>query len=246
MMMRKNKKGIIEMSVGTIVTIVLLIALLIGGIYFFKNIFSHTEYEITYNICYNKTITPLYRFDLYVSEGCPHCANQKEILGPYLDEVGSIIDCASEGSKCSKANITGVPTWKIHGEDEQYVGVHTINQLAGILGEVSYNWTCEDIETNTIFSEKNNDINTSITEALTIQKETNVSFKDECEGYGGEFIQENLSAMWICRFIETVPIINQTDITGRWLENNENCGLISLTKDDVAFRCYDKFIVREK
>jgi hypothetical protein len=240
----KNKIGAIEMTAGKIITIVLIISVLILCIYLFKNIFSPVEYGVTYNMCYNKTITPLYKFDLYVSEGCPHCANQKEILGSYLDEVGGVIDCASDGARCIEDNITAVPTWKIHNGNEQYTGVHTISQLAEILEEVDYEWVCEDFDTDMIFKEENRDVNISITNALEIEKETNRSFKDECEGYGGDFIEGNFSYIWTCRLVQVVPIINKTDITGKWLE--KNCGMISFTKENIAFKCYDKFTVRKK
>jgi len=251
----KTKKGAMEMSIGTIVTIVLLMSILILGIVLVKNIFEKSSYEVEYNFCYNKTIMPLYKLDLYISTGCPHCTAQKEILGPYLDEV-SITNCVERGSKCIEENITGVPAWKDRETGELFVGVHTISQLAEILNESFYEWTCEETKTDVIFEEVDRDVDILITEALQIEEETGRSFKEECASYEGEFIEANFSEYWTCRLIDLVPVINQTDITKDWLSENCVCNIFSKklpesfsNKDAIKYcqeyQCYDKFKVRE-
>lgn len=238
----ENKKGAIEMSVGTIVTIVLIVTLVIIGIYFFIHVFEKQTYGIEYNICYNKTIMPLYKLDLYIQEGCPHCENQIQILGPYLDEVGSITDCAVDDKKCVEENITAVPTWKFHDTGKSIGGVQTIENLAEILNESSHEWTCENFSVDTIFNETKKNFTYSVEEAEEIEKQVNVSFKDECFMQGGAYFVYNETLT--CQLSIVTPVINSTEINGNWLD--KNCDIISLTKENTAYRCYGDFIVREK
>jgi len=239
---KKNKKGAIEMSVGTIVTIVLIVTVIILGIVLVKALFEKHNFEIEYNLCYNKTITPLYKLDLYVQEGCPHCENQIEILGPYLDEVGNITDCAVDGEKCVEENITAVPTWKFHDTGKTFGGVQTIENLAEILNESSHKWTCENFSVDAIFNETVKNFSYSVEEAEEIKKQVNVSFKDECLMQGGDYFVSNDTLT--CQLSMVAPVINATEINGNWLD--KNCDIISLTKENTAYRCYGDFIVREK
>jgi len=66
---------------------------------------------------------------VYVSATCPHCANQKEILGDYIASF-EIIECLSNPLACQ--GIQGVPTWEINGE--RYPGVKSIAQLKQLAG----------------------------------------------------------------------------------------------------------------
>ena len=68
---------------------------------------------------------------LFINEGCPYCAKQKEIFGnsvQYLD----IVKCEEYGGTCSENKIDRVPTWLINGE--KYVGVQTLESLSEISG----------------------------------------------------------------------------------------------------------------
>lgn len=62
---------------------------------------------------------------------CPHCQDQKMVLGigmPYVN----FIDCDKEKEKCLANNITGYPTWVIDGK--HYEGMLELNKLSNITG----------------------------------------------------------------------------------------------------------------
>ena len=54
----------------------------------------------------------------YGTEWCPHCTNQKEMLGPVFEQFGDefYIDCDADRQACTEAGITGYPTWIINGQ----------------------------------------------------------------------------------------------------------------------------------
>jgi len=63
---------------------------------------------------------------LIVSKTCGHCANQKEILGPYLDkfDIQSVDD---NPTLLNKYHLRGIPAWIIN--DKAYTGVKSVNEL---------------------------------------------------------------------------------------------------------------------
>lgn len=63
---------------------------------------------------------------IYVSKTCSHCAEQKRILGDYLD-LFDMTDCATEPEICSENGILYVPTWIIN--EEKHTGVLPISTL---------------------------------------------------------------------------------------------------------------------
>jgi len=68
---------------------------------------------------------------LFLKEGCPACASQKNVLGNNLNKF-DIIDCTIEPRKCSEFEITRIPTWII--KREKYIGVHSIEELKELTG----------------------------------------------------------------------------------------------------------------
>ncbi len=68
---------------------------------------------------------------LYISRTCGHCANQKEILGEYLDYF-DVTDCVSDQQGCIDAEIKGVPTWII--SSEKYTGTKSLKDLKQLAG----------------------------------------------------------------------------------------------------------------
>ncbi|MBU0907761.1 MAG: hypothetical protein KKD18_04720 [Nanoarchaeota archaeon] len=68
---------------------------------------------------------------LYVSKTCPHCAQQKQILGDYLN-LFNTVDCVDNRQACIDAEIEYVPTWEINGE--KTTGVFEILELKEMTG----------------------------------------------------------------------------------------------------------------
>jgi glutaredoxin len=68
---------------------------------------------------------------LYVSKTCPHCAQQKQILGDYLS-LFEMIDCIDNQQACIEAGIEYVPTWVIRGE--RNTGVFELSELKAMTG----------------------------------------------------------------------------------------------------------------
>ena len=69
--------------------------------------------------------------ELYIQLGCKYCKIQEDIFGEdyiYL----KIVDCAYESDKCSRAEITGTPTWIINGQ--KYAGVQQLDTLKNLTG----------------------------------------------------------------------------------------------------------------
>lgn len=74
--------------------------------------------------------------ELYVLKTCSHCAQQKIILGDYIN-LFEITDCGDNTEKCVKDRIiedgmVSIPAWIINGE--KYTGVRTIEQLKELSG----------------------------------------------------------------------------------------------------------------
>ncbi len=69
--------------------------------------------------------------ELYVQLGCKFCKVQEDMFGEdyiYL----KMVDCAYESDKCSRAEITGTPTWIINGQ--KYAGVQQLDTLKKLTG----------------------------------------------------------------------------------------------------------------
>jgi glutaredoxin len=68
---------------------------------------------------------------IYTTQTCPHCAEQKRILGDSLSLFDNV-DCTTNQQACIDANIEYVPTWEINGE--KTTGVFTFEQLKEMTG----------------------------------------------------------------------------------------------------------------
>lgn len=68
---------------------------------------------------------------LVVSKTCGHCANQKQILGKYID-LFTLYEASESPEILQKYSITGVPTWIIN--EKAYTGVKTIEELKELTG----------------------------------------------------------------------------------------------------------------
>ena len=68
---------------------------------------------------------------LYVSEGCSYCAQQKEILGEEIS-LFDIIDCRENPQSCVAMDIQVVPTWNVNGT--KVTGVHSLEKLKELTG----------------------------------------------------------------------------------------------------------------
>ena len=98
--------------------LVAIVLIIIMGIYYIQNKVKETPEEETLKCIASKAI-------LYSQTTCPHCNEQKEILGGYSN-LFTIIECNKEPLKC--INIRGTPTWDIN--DKTYEGVKSIKELA--------------------------------------------------------------------------------------------------------------------
>ena len=108
-----------KQSTKTYIALIALIIIIIGAIYVYKNMNQPTATEDFAKCLASKSI-------IYSSSICPHCQDQKKIIGPsykFLNEV----DCYTDPQKCIDANITATPTWLINGK--YYVGVESLQQL---------------------------------------------------------------------------------------------------------------------
>lgn len=108
-----------EKGTKTWIALIVLVIIIIGGIYIYKNINQPTATEDFAKCLASKST-------VYSSSVCSHCQEQKSIIGPnykFLNEI----DCYSTPKKCIDANITATPTWIINGKE--YVGVQSLSQL---------------------------------------------------------------------------------------------------------------------
>jgi uncharacterized membrane protein len=69
----------------------------------------------------------------YGAYWCPHCYDQKQLLGKEAFAIINYIECAPDGKNsqtqlCEKAGIQGFPTWEIKGE--LYPGLQPLQKLA--------------------------------------------------------------------------------------------------------------------
>ena len=112
-------------------SLVVIVILVIAGIFIYKNMTKEITQEKLMQCIASKAV-------LYGSKYCPHCQNQKAILGNYLGLFKSI-DCLDEPQKCDEAGVDRYPTWKINGK--LYTGVKSINELKQLTG-------CEGCEVN--------------------------------------------------------------------------------------------------
>lgn len=70
---------------------------------------------------------------MYGAFWCPHCYEQKQLLGKKAVEEMTYIECAAEGKNpqpdvCTAAKIQSFPTWEINGKFEP--GIKTAEELA--------------------------------------------------------------------------------------------------------------------
>jgi len=63
---------------------------------------------------------------LVVSETCGHCANQKQILGGYINYF-NLIEVPEHPEILEQYNIKGVPAWIIN--NQTYLGIRTLKEL---------------------------------------------------------------------------------------------------------------------
>ncbi|VVB78380.1 Thiol:disulfide interchange protein DsbD [uncultured archaeon] len=102
--------------------LVVIVILIISGIFIYKNYTKETP-EIKLMSCIASKAT------LYSSKYCPHCQNQKEILGSYLSLFKNI-DCLDNPQKCDEAGVSQYPTWVVNGK--LYPGVRSITELKAL------------------------------------------------------------------------------------------------------------------
>jgi len=112
--MKKNNIKLLGIAV-VIIAIILLIN-------YVKSNGDHTEE--TYKCIAQNSI-------LIVSKICGHCANQKALLGDYLD-LFNLIDIQEHPEVWEQYDLIGVPTWVIN--NQTYPGVQSIDKLKQITG----------------------------------------------------------------------------------------------------------------
>ena len=114
-MVDNNKKRVIWFSLIIIIVIAAILAII-----FFRN--TPTIDEKVMSCIASKS-------HLYGSATCPHCAEQKQILGSYVS-LFNITDCYVDIGICTNEKIEYFPTWIIGGE--KYIGVKTTEELKTI------------------------------------------------------------------------------------------------------------------
>ena len=90
----------------TFVTILIILGIIVFSVVILNKPNPKISGEIVKDITSKST--------LYISNGCPHCINQLEILGECANL--NIVDCTKEPNKCLEAEIMRVPTWVIDGK----------------------------------------------------------------------------------------------------------------------------------
>ena len=108
----------------SIITIIILIAIVVFIIFLINNREDDHEDNETFECIAENSL-------LFVKQGCPACASQKEILREHLEKF-NITDCAIEPEKCNEFGIIRIPTWIIDGKN--YVGVHSIEEIKELTG----------------------------------------------------------------------------------------------------------------
>ncbi len=108
-----------EKSTEIYLILVVIILLLISGIYYYKSYKQATPEEKVMSCIASKAT-------LYGSKYCPHCQEQKKILGTYLS-LFKDIDCLDNPELCNKAGVDRYPTWEIN--KKLYPGVKSIGEL---------------------------------------------------------------------------------------------------------------------
>jgi hypothetical protein len=105
-------------------TLVVIVLIVIGIIYYIKNVNQETLDEQTMKCIASKSI-------MYSQTACSHCIAQKQILGDYVS-LFNIIECDKDIKKCQDEQITGTPTWIINNQKTE--GTHTLNELKVLAG----------------------------------------------------------------------------------------------------------------
>ena len=65
---------------------------------------------------------------MYGTASCPHCLEQKYLFGDDFMYV-PYVDCDKSPDQCTKARITGYPTW-VRADGETLVGRQDLDELA--------------------------------------------------------------------------------------------------------------------
>jgi len=69
---------------------------------------------------------------MYGAYWCPHCKDQKERFGEYLNEYISYVECTQERKLCRKKGIQGYPTLLLNdGEEIQQGTLEEVAREAG-------------------------------------------------------------------------------------------------------------------
>jgi len=111
---------------ATIITIILVLAL-VGGIIYFQN-----QGFAIQDIPSEKVAKWIGEHSvLYIQAGCSHCVDQENLFGENVKFL-TTVDCLEETQKCIDDEIEGTPTWII--DNQKYVGVQSIEKLKELTG----------------------------------------------------------------------------------------------------------------
>ena len=110
-------------------TYFIIILLLIGAIYGYKNITGKETTPGQYDE-FAKYLTEQ-GVKMYGTEWCSHCKDQKKLFGDSFQYI-DYIDCDKNRNACIDANINGFPTWEINRE--HYSGKQSLERLASLTG----------------------------------------------------------------------------------------------------------------
>lgn len=65
---------------------------------------------------------------MYGADSCPHCQNQKIMLGTAFKFI-NYVECRQNPNQCVSAGISSIPTW-LFGDGEKLVGEQTLAGLS--------------------------------------------------------------------------------------------------------------------
>lgn len=120
----KNKKGVLQMTMGTMVTIVLLTIVLILAGYFISTIFDKSDFKITKEECVN--VTGEYSgYD---------CSDNSSIIGGYFEEYELESFTFKDGRSCSKIHETFIKE-VCEQVDVDEIEINTIPENISCFGE---------------------------------------------------------------------------------------------------------------
>ncbi len=110
-------------------TYFIIIILIIGAIYGYKNITGRVIEPGQYDE-FAQYLTEQ-GVKMYGTEWCSHCKNQKKLFGESFQYV-DYIDCDRNKKACTDAGVRGYPTWNINGQN--YPGEQSLQRLAQLSG----------------------------------------------------------------------------------------------------------------